>query len=367
MVEKTHTPEGPAIELSQVTFAYRDEPVLRDISLSIEAGECVGLLGPNGAGKSTLLRLIAGVLRPGAGSVRVGGQLVRSGTRRELSRQIAVVPQDFSVQFAYTVRQIVELGRTPHQGVLSWAGEADRAAVDSALAATHMVDLADRLMSDLSGGERQRVVLAMALAQQPAILLLDEPTAHLDIKHQMEILDLMRYLNATQGITVVATMHDLNLAARYFPRLVLIRKRILSDGPPSQVLTPVTLSAAYDAQVRVGILRGEEHLSVLPAPPAQDGSTPAAALPLPKAHVFAGGGSGELVLRALADADIPVSAGPLNVGDTDHALAQRLALAVIAEPPFASVSADGLASAREWIDRAGTLVVCPMPLGPGNL
>ena len=359
----------PALALEGVSFAYAGAAVVRDVTLRLRRGEMVALLGPNGAGKSTLLKLASGILRPGNGMVRVEGAELRRLARDAVARRVAVVPQDFAVQFAYTVRQVVELGRMPHMGAWSVARAADRAAVDAALAATNTRTLAERVFNELSGGERQRVLLALALAQDAPIVLLDEPTAHLDIRHQIETLDLLRRLNRERGITVLAALHDLNLASRYFPRLVLIRTTVLADGPPAQVLRDDLLSRAYDIPVRVGILRGEEHLSIVP--PAFAGAGRMIHLadnpPVARVHVLAGGGSGELLMRALADAGLPFTAGPLNAGDTDHALAERLAIQTLAEPPYASVSAQGLAAARDLMRAAGAVVVCPMPIGSGNL
>ena len=360
----------PALALDGVSFAYAGAPVVREVTLRLRPGAMVALLGPNGAGKSTLLKLASGILRPNKGSISLAGTDLRRLARDAVARRVAVVPQDFAVQFAYTVRQVVELGRMPHMGAWSVARAADRAAVDAALAATNTHGLAERIFNELSGGERQRALLALALAQDAPIVLLDEPTAHLDIRHQIETLDLLRRLNRERGITVLAALHDLNLASRYFPRLVLIRTHILADGPPAHVLRDDLLSRAYDIPVRVGILRGEEHLSIVP--PAFEGFAGqvihvADDTPASRVHVLAGGGSGELLMRALADTGIPFTAGPLNAGDTDHALAERLAMQTLAEPPYAPVSAQGLAAARDLIRAAGAVVVCPMPIGPGNL
>ena len=362
-----------ALSFERVSFGYGEAALtVRDVTTSIAPGEMVGLLGPNGAGKSTILKLASGVMPPRQGTIRIEGDDVRSLSRRELARRVAVIPQDFSVQFAYTVRQIVELGRLPHRGPLSaWGGPgaADRAAVAGALHAAHADDLAERVFNELSGGERQRVLVALALAQDARIVLLDEPTAHLDIKHQVEVLDLLRRMNRERGLTVVAALHDLNLAARYFPRLLLFRGEIVAEGPPAHVLDGALLSRVYETAVQVGILRGEQHLSVLPpgyphdAPGERDES--GARLPI-QVHVVAGGGSGELLMRALADAEVPFSAGPLNIGDSDYALATRLARVCLAEPPYAPVSAAGVADAGERMRAAGFVVLCPTPLGPGN-
>lgn len=366
-----------ALALDGMSFAYRGSvtQVVSDITLHVAAGEMVGLIGPNGAGKSTLFKLACGLLKPSTGAIHIEGDDVRTLAREEVARRIAVVPQDFSVQFAYTVRQIVELGRMPHLGAWGTLSAADRRSVDHALATTNTLALADHVFQELSGGERQRVMLALALAQDATIVLLDEPTAHLDIKHQIESLDLLRRLNAERGLTVIAILHDLNLAARYFDRLALLQHTLVADGPPAHVLDAALLSRVYETNVQVGIMRGEEHLSVLP--PGQSTAVTAAHMPDhdgagaagPQAavHVIAGGGSGEIVMRTLADARLPFTAGPLNVGDSDHALAQRLALHIITEPPYAPVSPQSVAAASERIAAAGAVVVCPMPLGAGNI
>lgn len=354
--------------MDAVSFSYTSELVVQDVTFGLAAGEMVALIGPNGGGKSTLLRLAAGVLRPGAGSVRLGGSEVARLRRDEIARRVAVVPQDFSVQFAYTVREVVALGRMPHRTRLGIARTGDRAAVERALALTGMEALGDRVFNELSGGERQRALLALPLAQESGLVLLDEPTAHLDIKHQIEVLELLRRLNRERGLTVLAVLHDLNLAARYFPRLVLFNRRVIADGPPAQVLDSGLLERVYETPVQVGILRGEEHLSVLPPGHASTAASPESTVAARSmVHVLAGGGSGELLMRALADAGISFSAGPLNFGDSDYALARRLAVVCYAEPPYAPVSPQGLAAARERMEEARAVVVCPTPLGPGNV
>ncbi|MGE5333988.1 MAG: ABC transporter ATP-binding protein [Nitrososphaerota archaeon] len=361
-----------ALAFESVSFGYGHLPVVRDVSLALAPGEMVGLLGPNGAGKSTLLRLGAGVLRAQQGVVRLNGESVRRLSRREVARRLAVAPQEFSVQFAYTVRQIVELGRMPHHDVVSLARRQDAQAIEAALVAAGVEHLSDRIFNDLSGGERQRVLIALTLAQESPILLLDEPTAHLDIRFQIEVLELLRRLNRERKLTVLAALHDLNLAARYFPRLVLFRHTIIAQGPPAQVLDAGLLSAVYETPVRVGILRGEQYLSVLPPGQAEPHAETAALsrdtdTALPGVHVIAGGGSGELMMRALADAGISFGAGPLNTGDSDCALAQRLAGHVIVEPPYAPISEKGFAEAQAHMLAARAIILCPTPLGPGNI
>ncbi|MFI5274216.1 MAG: ABC transporter ATP-binding protein, partial [Ktedonobacterales bacterium] len=362
----------PALALERVTFGYGGAPLLREVTLRVRRGELVGLLGPNGAGKSTLLKLASGVLRPASGDIRLDGDPLRRLSRGAIARRVAVVPQDFAVQFAYTARQIVELGRMPHAGLLGTSDREGRAAVAHALAETNTSELAERVFNELSGGERQRVILALALAQQAGIVLLDEPTAHLDIRHQIETLDLLHRLNRDRGLTVIAALHDLNLAARYFPRLVLFQRAIVADGAPAAVLQRELISRVYQTPVEVGILPGAEHLTVLPPgfsgtvgmPNGAAGERDHSATTV---HVVAGGGAGALLMRALADARVPFSVGPLNVGDTDRMLATRLAATTLEEPPFAAISPEGLRAAAERMAAAAATVVCPVPLGPGNV
>ena len=240
----------PALRMEAVEFGYAAGFRFGPVSLSVAAGEMAALLGPNGAGKSTCFRLLAGALRPSAGAVAIGTANVSRLARRELARRLAVVPQDVTIPTGYTVRDVVALGRTAYGRLLSGWSSADRRAMARALALTETEALAARPLGSLSGGERQRVLLAMALAQEPDVLLLDEPTAHLDIHFQVEILDLLTRLHASGGLTLLATLHDLNLASLYFPRLLLLHAgRVVADGPPTTVLRPETLAPVFGPAV----------------------------------------------------------------------------------------------------------------------
>ena len=240
------------IEIRDLHFSYNSQPVLAGTSLLIERGERVAVLGPNGVGKTTLLKLIAGVLAPSVGSIHLDGQPPRSIPRDQLARKIGVVPQDFVVPFAFTAREIVALGRTPHVRRWRASAAAHERAVNTAMAVTRTGDLEHRIFNELSGGERRRVVIAMALAQAPEILLLDEPTQQLDVGRQAEILELIKQRNEQQELTVVAAVHDLNLAARYFRRLILLHNGVFAaDGPPEEVLKPDLLRHVYGANIDV--------------------------------------------------------------------------------------------------------------------
>ena len=227
------------IHLEGVTVAYRGRPALRDLSLHIGHGERVALVGPNGAGKSTLLRAIAGLIEPTVGTVELDGRPVASLDRLAVARRLAVVPQVSALPFSTTVDEVVALGRLPHEHPIRGMRPADRAAVAAAIEQVGVGHLMGRDARELSLGERQLVLLAMAVAQDADVLVLDEPTVHLDLRHQVEVMELLRDLNARQGTTILAVLHDLALAAHFFPRLVVLDGgRVVGDGPASEVLAP---------------------------------------------------------------------------------------------------------------------------------
>lgn len=253
-----------AVELAGVTFGYRSAPVVEAISVAVRPGEFLGVIGPNGSGKSTILKLMSGYLRPWRGTVTVAGAPIERLARAALGRTIAVVPQDTAVGLPFTVMEMVLLGRTPHQRGFGFESEADLAAARRALERTATLGLAGRRVDELSGGERQRVILARALAQEPRVLLLDEPAAYLDIRHEVEMYDLLQDLQRG-GMTVVSVLHDLNIAALYCERLLLLHQgRIVRVGTPAEVMTYATLTEVYGTEVYVALNDITGALNVLP-------------------------------------------------------------------------------------------------------
>ncbi|MBI5472533.1 MAG: ABC transporter ATP-binding protein [Ignavibacteriae bacterium] len=242
-----------ALSIDNVSFSYaNDVATLREISFQVHTGEFLSILGPNGSGKTTLLRLLDRILLPHAGTITLGQRNLALFTRSELAKQIAFVPQDSGTQFPFTVMEIVLMGRAPHTRGAMFESARDRAIALEMLETTDAAHLANHPITNLSGGERQRVFIARALAQQPNVLLLDEPNAHLDIAHQLEIFDLIKRLNVQTGLTVVSVSHDLNLAAAYSDRVaLLVCGKLVALGTPDDVLTEQNIFDAFRAKVIV--------------------------------------------------------------------------------------------------------------------
>jgi iron complex transport system ATP-binding protein len=258
------------LKADHISFSYEHgrrerRLVLDDVSLSVERGDIVGLLGPNGSGKTTLLGTIAGLLKPERGEVRFYGQPVQSLSRRELARHLAVVPQDTHAAFEFTVRDIVLMGRYPHLGPLTLEGPADVEIARQALEATGYSALESRLFGTLSGGERQRVIIASALAQASDALLLDEPTASLDLGAQCEIMSLVTRLNRDRGTTIIVSTHDLNFAAAVCHRIVLLKAgRVVAQGPTIETLTSAHVRSLYGVEADVQFHKAAGHVTVVP-------------------------------------------------------------------------------------------------------
>jgi len=240
------------LTISNLEVAYAEKIVLHDVSLHVKPGEIAGIIGPNGAGKTTVIRAVSGTTAINKGVVSVDGKDVTGLSHIERARTMAVVPQARQMGGAYSVRQAVMMGRTAHMGWLGRENEADKMAVNQAIAHTNLIDLADRQIAKLSGGEQQRVLLARALAQQTPVLLLDEPTSHLDLRHQADLLQLIKELVRAKQLAVLFAMHDLNLVSAVADTVaLLVNGRMAAQGTPGEVLTPDLISSAYRTPVTV--------------------------------------------------------------------------------------------------------------------
>lgn len=256
---------NPKLETRSLEAGYESRLVLQALELCIGEGEIVALVGPNGSGKSTLLRALGRVLKPRGGAVLLEGKTLAEWPTREVAKQLALLPQGPNLSNDLSVEELVWMGRSPYLGLLGIATPVDREAVDWAIKETAIEPLRPRRVASLSGGERQRVWLAMALAQQPRVLLLDEPTTFLDLSHQFEILDLIRYLNLEHGLTVVMVLHDLNQAARYADRIIVLQDgHVFDEGTPASVLTPETLSRVFG--VKSQIMAGPDGIEMVIVP-----------------------------------------------------------------------------------------------------
>jgi len=259
------------IEADHVHFRYTEPWVLRDIAFTTCEGEFLGIIGPNGSGKTTLIKLMDGLLTSQQGTIRINGRDLKKLKRNEFARQVAVVPQDAPMIFSFTVQEVVLMGRAPHLGRLRFEGRGDFEIIEKAMSMTEVLPFATRSINELSGGERQRVLIARALAQEPEVILLDESTAFLDIKHQIAFFDLMRRLNRSENVTVVAVTHDINLAALYCDRIMLLKSGMIhSLGTPEEVITEARIKEVYETDVLVdrNPVTGVPRVSLLSSHPA---------------------------------------------------------------------------------------------------
>lgn len=254
------------IELKDLWFKYRDGWVLQDIDFKVSQGDFLGIIGPNGSGKSTLLKLIDYILLPQKGEVFLDGKSLKEMRRKEIAREIALLPQETIFYFDFKALEIVLQGRAPHLGSLRLEGRRDiEIAIDS-MKKTDTLDLAYRSITTLSGGQKQGVLLARALAQEPRLLLLDEPTANLDIKHKMQIMNLLQQLNRKDGLTVVMASHDINLSAEYCSKLILLKEgEIYAKGSPQEVISPENIFAVfeYEAYVDRSPISGQPRINLI--------------------------------------------------------------------------------------------------------
>lgn len=349
------------IRVDGVSYRYADAQVLKSVCFHAERGSFVGIIGPNGSGKTTLLKTLDRILTPEAGTITIDERDLASFSGIERAREIGVVPQETAINFDFTVREVVLMGRHPYIGRFASESSQDFEIARRAMELTAILHLADRPVTAISGGERQRVIIARAIAQQPRFLLLDEPTSHLDIGHQLEILSIIRQLG--DEVTTIAVFHDINLAASFCDRLILMMDgEIRTLGIPAEVLTPAHIREVFgiEAEVRVNQLTGRPSVVPVMAYPR----VPAAGL---RVHVVCGGGAGSALLVDLVRRGYTVSAGVLCVNDSDYETARRLGIETVSEPPFHAVQADSVVSLRRMLGAADVVVVTAMPIGPGNI
>jgi iron complex transport system ATP-binding protein len=356
-----------ALRLEGATVGYRGGPVVHAVDLDLPAGGFVGLIGPNASGKSTLVKAMSRVLRPTVGRVTLEGEDLWRLPPMSVARQVAAVAQELPPAFPLVAQELVLMGRLPHLRRFQGEGPRDLAAARRALSLTGTLSLADRSLAELSGGERQRLAIARALAQDPKYLLLDEPTAHLDINYKVELLDLLRRLNRVDGLAVLVTLHDLNLAALYCDELVLLRAgRVHVRGTPEAVLLPSHLQEVYGSHTVISRhpIHGVPQVTLVPGRVEESLSPEGEGR---RVHVVGGGGSAGWLLETLTLAGFVVTAGVLNRGDSDWTLARSLGLEVVEAAPFSPVNEAERAHALELMRTAEWIVLADLAVGRGNL
>ncbi|GBD11848.1 Fe(3+) dicitrate transport ATP-binding protein FecE [bacterium HR23] len=349
------------LEAHDLVIEAQARRILDRVNLQAGRGEFIGLVGPNGAGKTTLLKAILGLVSPREGVVFLDGRSLARLPPREVARHIGYVPQALPETPAFTTLEVVLMGRYPHLGPFQVEGEGDRRIALEALRTTETHHLALRPVATLSGGERQRVFLARALAQQAPLLLLDEPIAHLDIQHQIKVMEMVRDLTS-RGVTAIAALHDLELAGLYCHRLVLLHQgRVVAEGPPDAVLTPANLEEVFGVSALIYRDPATGRLVVTPS------HTPPKTSQRLRVHLVCGGGSGAHLLYLLHRGGFAVTACPLGQGDTDRLTASALGIPFIPLPAFAPVDDDAHQRHRQLVAQADVAVLCDVPFGPNNL
>lgn len=356
---------GLEIDVHGLKLTYDTHPVLDDTEFRVEEGELVALLGANGAGKSTLLRCISRILQPTAGHILLDGRELKDLNSRETARLMAVVPQETTADFDFTVEDIVMMGRFPYLSRFQKEDIKDREIVKRSMEMTGVSHLAERSIAALSGGEKQRVIMARAVAQQPKVLLLDEPTANLDIGYQSMLLELASRLNREEGVTIIAAIHDINLAVHHFNRYILLAGgRVLAAGRAEEVITPENIKKSYGVPASTfrHPLHGVLQVSVVKGRTPGDGRNEG-----PRVHVIGGGEEALPVLELLNQKGCRLSVGPVSAQDSGCRFAHFHSLPVIIVPPFTSMNSEHRSEHLRLLRESKSVVIPPIPFGEGNL
>jgi iron complex transport system ATP-binding protein len=351
------------LDIAGVECRYGSVKVLEDVSLSVHEGDFVGVLGPNGSGKTTLIKSISRTLKPYVGTILLNEADIYSLRSVEVAKQLAVVPQDSSIGFSFAALDVVLMGRNPHMARFQMESSKDLAIAKKAMVLTNTWQFAERPINELSGGERQRVIIARAIAQEPKILLLDEPLTHLDIINQLEIMDLVKELCEKEKLIILAVFHDLNLAARYCTSAIMLKKgKIFSAGTLSEVLTSDNIKGVFNVNAIVKKHLVTNSIFVIPLSPQKTPQSKKCAV-----HLICGAGTGTTLMKILLDEGYSVTAGVLNILDTDFETAEFLKIPVTTEAPFSPITQKTHKENLTMIEKASTVVLTSVPFGFGNI
>lgn len=352
------------LHFSHVIAGYGEENVLQDVNFTVTKGEAVALIGANGTGKSTLIKCVSGILPLRGGSIRICGKDMKKLKSKERARLVAVVPQSYYVDYDFTAEDIVMMGRNPYLGFGKRESKEDLEIVERAMKMTDTDMLRNRDYKELSGGERQRVVLARAIAQQPQIILLDEPTSALDIHHQIETMELIRELNEKQEITIIAVLHDINLASRYCDRIVMLKDGMVSaDGTPQEIINREEMEKLYDMKLLI------KENSLLGRPeilPIRVKKEERAAKPL-RIHIICGSNTAVKLIEQLEDSGHNLSAGVICEGSDDCDMCRYLGIPMISLSAYSQVTEEKQKENLAMMEDADIILVTDLPFGEGNI
>jgi iron complex transport system ATP-binding protein len=351
------------LNVDGVECRYGSVKVLEDVNLSVKGGDFVGILGPNGSGKTTLLKSISRTLKPYKGTILLNEADIYSLKSVDVAKQMAVVPQETSIGFNFSALDIVLMGRNPHMKRFQMESEKDMAVARKVMNLTNIWHFAERPINELSGGEKQRVIIARALAQEPKILLLDEPLTHLDIMNQLEIMDLVKELCVKENLIVLAVFHDFNLAARYCNSAIMLKDcKIFAVGNLTEVLTSENIKSVFNVDAIVKKHLVTNSMFIIPLSPQKASPSRKCSI-----HLICGAGTGTTLMKVLLDEGYSVTAGVLNVLDTDFETAQFLKIPVTSEAPFSPITEKAHKANLAMISEASTVVLTSVPFGFGNL
>jgi len=351
------------LNVNGVECRYGSVKVLSDITLEVKPGCFLGILGPNGSGKSTLLKSLSRVLKPHCGSILIDKEDIYTLKPKQIAQKMAVVPQFSNVGFNFSVIDVVLMGRNPHMGDFQMETAKDVEIARKAMELTNTWNFANRPINELSGGEAQRVIIARALAQEPKILLLDEPISHLDIINQIEIMDLVKNLCVKNGLIVLAVIHDLNIASRYCDMILMLKdSKVFALGSVESVMTSANIQSVFgvDAMVRKNLATNCPY--VIPLSPKK-----MCVIKNCNVHLICGAGTGTPLLKMFVDEGYKVSSGVLNVADTDLETCELLKVPSVFEPPFSAITDKSYEANLKMVKNANIVILTDVPFGLGNL
>lgn len=350
------------IKLENLCFGYDGNSIIKNLSLEFPKSHFTSIIGPNGSGKSTLLRLISGALKPDKGWICIDNADISKLNKKEAAKIMSVVPQNTALEFDYRVMDVVLMGRYPYISRLKGETPEDRDIAAKNMEYTNTYHLRNRSFNQLSGGERQRVILAQALTQQPKILLLDEPISHLDLQHQIEIMTLIKKLSMDNELTVVAVLHDMNMAAAYSDNIVMLKNgEIYCQGTPVEAFTPDNIRDVFniDVDVEVSALTNRPYIYTISKKKIKKNNV--------KVHVICGGGSGSEIISNLYNSGFEVSTGVLSIGDLDWKISKEFDLRLSEDIPFSRISDDAYATNKVLASEADYIVLTDLYIGKANV